>query len=196
MSTPEEEAASKDLLATAADQAHRVIDVAAARAAEVVDTAAVVKVNEEAAKSVIAVAVEEAVKVIDHAASKALVVIDTAEVKAKAKIDEQAFVFVHSLGRLEGVVDQLNQQSKVAHDLLQTTLNGMDKHILDDKVAFNELQTSMKRVAETVDRIRKPVDTFLSIRNFLIGLAALLAAGVAVFYNAPHMIWLFFHPPS
>jgi hypothetical protein len=97
-----------------------------------------------------------------------------------------------ALGRVEGAIEQLGI-SLAEHRREASELRGVIiKHMRDQARLNASTDAALTYLKVTVDRIRKPIDTLISLRNLIIGAAALLAAVGAIFANVPQAIWGFF----
>ena len=94
------------------------------------------------------------------------------------------------LARMEGTLEAVKG---TVEDFQPTML----AHMREDATNFATLHAGVKDLKETVDRIKKPVDAFISLRNLIVGLAALLSAIGLLVTGLSHGLgtWLagFFH---
>jgi len=93
----------------------------------------------------------------------------------------QAEVY-RQLGELQGLLSGIKETVERTEEALAT-------HTAADADNFAILRADMKVLTDTVDRIKKPVEAFISLRNVLIGGAAILAAIGAVFSGVPHSLF-------
>ena len=109
-------------------------------------------------------------------------------------------ILYQQLGRMEGTLRMLVQQFGQHSALAQARWAQEDQRHTADQTRFTSIEGMLGALKVTVDRIRKPVDAFLSMRNFLIGSAALVMAVGALVSGAPHVLlgWItgWFHPNS
>lgn len=92
-------------------------------------------------------------------------------------------VLYQQLGRIEGSLRQMSaefQRITLAigrvDDKVESANAALTGHMVSDARAFEQITGLLTSTKEVVDRIKKPVDTFISLRNFLIGVLSLLAA--------------------
>ena len=96
-----------------------------------------------------------------------------------------------ALGRVEGAIEQLGI-SLAEHRREALELRGVIiKHMQDQAKVNAGTDAALAYLKITVDRIRKPIDALISLRNLVIGAAAILAAIGAILANVPQAIWGF-----
>lgn len=69
---------------------------------------------------------------------------------------------------------------------METTLT---KHAETDTNNFALMRADVRGLTEIVDRIKKPVETFMSARNFIIGLLSLVATVGTILTLGPTNVW-------
>lgn len=186
-----------DLVSVAAVQAQAVVDSAAGRAITVVDAAA-----------------GKADDLIASAAAKAVTMVQDAATTASIQIQEQTAALNRSLGRVEGIVERLVKQAEDSHQEFLDAFTSaaehraasdavISEHLVHDAIAFEKIELSLQNMTGVMERIRKPIDTYLSLKKISIGLVALMAAAGTLLIglpnyilHLPHIIYQLFHPPS
>jgi hypothetical protein len=102
-----------------------------------------------------------------------------------------------SLGRVEGMLQELsrgfNDFRREAADyrirIEASTAEHQrmfEKHLAVDTENLSKIHTCLDGMRSTLERIRKPVDTFISIRRVSLGLLSILAALALIFSDAGH----------
>jgi hypothetical protein len=111
------------------------------------------------------------------------------DVSAARRTD--TLLLYQQLGRIEGSLRQLTVEMARIVRQIETTHQQLGQHLVDDAAALTELRGTLAYLKEIVDRIKKPVDAFISTRNFLIGVASLIAAGGAIWAGISYLpSWL------
>ncbi len=99
-----------------------------------------------------------------------------------------------TLGRMEQAVSSLARDFSRYQRDAEARRDHEDLARMTDQTRFVKIESALMYLTSTVDRIRKPVDTFLSLRNLLIGIAAIVAAAGAILGGVPHILWGWIHP--
>lgn len=84
------------------------------------------------------------------------------------------------LGRIQGLLSSLNGQFDRHCADQRERWAAIDKAGLTDAERFTRIERDIGSLKLTVDRIKKPIETLISLRNFFIGLASLIAAVGAI----------------
>lgn len=115
--------------------------------------------------------------------------------RAIGRLEGQSDTDDRALGRIEGQLGEMARTLDRLVDTVSVNHGVLANHVAADATLFATINGSLRSLTDTVDRIKKPVDTFIASRNVLIGIASLLAAVGAVwgyFGGAWHWVYALF----
>ena len=88
-------------------------------------------------------------------------------------------------------LDQLNQavgRIEGAQAVLANSLAQQTQHVGALATQLTLLQTELRSVNATVERVRKPLDAMISLRNLILGAAILIAAVGGILSNGSNIL--------
>lgn len=108
-----------------------------------------------------------------------------------------------SLGRVEGMLAELSHSfNDFRRDAMEYRLRSeassvirervFEKHIMEDSENNQKIHTALTEVQITLERIRKPVDTFITLRRILLSITGFLVMIILILTGIGHRMldWL------